>query len=483
MDSANGNYINGRWVSSSDNQTYEQRNPADLTEITGRWPKSTVQDTQQAIQAGERAFGPWSALTVYQRHEYLRKALEVMEKNKTCIAQMITRENGKTVKESQMEIESSRKEMEFLMHEGLRMAGTLMPSRVEGVLAYSIRVPLGVVGIISPWNFPFNVPCRKVIPALMMGNTCILKPANLTPGCGAEFVKLFEQAGLSAGVLNLVTGSGSIIGGELVANPAVKAVSFTGSTEVGRQINQGAAATFTRTQLEMGGKNPMIVLADADLEKAVDDAVLAGFACAGQWCTSTSRIILEKSIADDFLTLLLERTARITVGKGTEEKTQMGPVCGQGQMDSILAAIERGKHEGATLIAGGRRISTEGLQHGCFIEPTLFSDVTPDMYLAQEEIFGPVLSILTVSHWEEALEVANGVKYGLSSSIYTRDLEKAFRFLEQTEAGITHVNMPTAHKEAQLSFGGVKLSGHGIPESGKTGFEFFSEHKVIYIKY
>ncbi len=483
MTASIGNYINCQWVSSSDNQTYEQRNPADLTEVTDRWPKSTVRDTQRAIQAAEKAFAPWSALTVYQRLEYFRKALELMKIKKDAIAQTITSENGKTLRESHTEILSSIKEMEFLMHQGLRIAGTIMPSQAEDVLAYTIRVPLGVVGIIAPWNFPFNVPARKVVPALMMGNTCILKPANLTPGCGAEFVKLFDQVGLPAGVLNMVTGSGSLIGGELVSHPLVKAVSFTGSTEVGRQINQNAAATFTRTQLEMGGKNPMIVLADADLEKAADDAVLAGFACAGQWCTATSRIILEKSIAEEFMILLLERTARITVGKGTDDNVQMGPVCGQVQLNTILSAIEKGKKEGAKLIAGGNAITSDGLEHGCFIEPTIFANVTPDMYIAREEIFGPVVSLLTVADFDQAIQVANAVPYGLSSSLYTRDLEKTFRFLERTEVGLTHVNMPTAHKEPQLSFGGVKLSGHGIPESGQTGFEFFSEHKVAYIKY
>jgi aldehyde dehydrogenase (NAD+) len=252
---------------------------------------------------------------------------------------------------------------------------------------------------------------------------------------------------------------------------------------VGRQINKNAAATFTRTQLEMGGKNPMIVLADADLEKAADDAILAGFACAGQWCTSTSRLIVEKAVVEELTAMLIERAARIDVGPGTDPKIQMGPVCGQGQLDTILSAIEIGKKEGANLVAGGNRITQGHLEKGCFVEPTIFTNVTPEMYIAQEEIFGPVLCVITASDFEDAIHIANNVKYGLSSSIYTRDLEKPFRFLEQTEVGLTHVNMTTAHKEPQLSFGGVKLSGHGVPESGKTGFEFFSEHKVAYINY
>jgi len=351
------------------------------------------------------------------------------------------------------------------------------------VMAYSMRRPLGVVAVISPWNFPFNVPCRKITPALMTGNTCIFKPANLTPGIGAEFVKLFDEAGLPPGVLNFITGSGAVIGDAIVGNPLIKAVTFTGSTEVGRSIHQKAAANFTRTQLEMGGKNPLVVLADADLQAAASSAALAAYACAGQWCTSTSRVVVEEKLHDDFVKLLLEKVKKIKVGKGTDSSTTMGPVCGKSQLEGILGGIEKGKAEGAKLIIGGNQIKTKDLTDGCFIEPTIFTEVTPDMFIAQEEIFGPVLSIIKAKDFEDAVKIANNVKFGLSSSIYTNDLQKALTFVERTDVGLTHVNIPTAVKEAQLSFGGVKLSGCGIPEAGHTGVEFFTEHKVAYIKY
>ena len=409
--------------------------------------------------------------------------MQLMKSRINQIAAVITTENGKILRESKGEIESAIKEMEFQVGEGLRMAGEVMPSAQAGVMAYSMRRPLGVVAVISPWNFPFNVPCRKITPALITGNTCVFKPANLTPGVGAEFVKLFDEAGLPHGVLNFVTGSGAVIGDAIVGNPLVKAVTFTGSTEVGRSIHQKAAANFTRTQLEMGGKNPLVILADADMEAAVNSAALAAYACAGQWCTSTSRVVIEKRVRNDFMTLLMEKVRKIVVGPGTDPNVTMGPVCGKAQVEGIMASIEKGKSEGAKLLIGGNRITKANFAQGCFIEPTIFADVKPDMYIAQEEIFGPVLSIIAVDSFEEAIEVANGVKFGLSSSLYTKDLEKAMMFIEKTDVGLTHVNIPTAVKEPQLTFGGIKLSGCGIPEAGHTGIEFFTEHKVAYIKY
>lgn len=477
------NYINGQWAASSGKQTYEQLNPADLTEVTGIWQKSTVEDIRAAIDAARGVFTSWSALTVYQRAQYLKKALALMNQRVGKIAQVVTSENGKTLKESEGEIASAIKEMDFQISEGLRMSGEVMPTTRDGVLAYSVRRPLGAVAIIAPWNFPFNVPARKVTPALMAGNTCVLKPSVLTPGVSEEFVKLFEESGVPAGVLNFVTGSGAVIGDDLVSNPAIKAISFTGSTEVGMSIHKKAAANLTRTQLEMGGKNPIVVLADVNLEQAVDSTILAAYACAGQWCTSTSRAVVEKPVLKNFLDLLIEKVKKIKVGKGTSPDTAMGPVCGQSQLKNILAGIEKGRAEGAKLLIGGKRITDGDFQKGCFIEPTVFADVTPNMFLAQEEIFGPVLSVVAVDNFEKAVEVANAVKFGLSSSIYTNDLQKALAFVEKTDVGLTHVNLPTALKEPQLSFGGVKLSGCGTPEAGHTGIEFFTEHKVVYIKY
>jgi aldehyde dehydrogenase (NAD+) len=483
MPEVNQNYVGGKWKSSSSGETYEQKNPADLTETTGIWQKSTVEDARAAISAAQGASALWSSMNVYKRAEYLKKALALLNSRTEEIANVLTAENGKTLKESKTEILSAIKEMDFQISEGVRLSGQIMPSEQEGVLAYTIRRPLGVVAIIAPWNFPFNVPCRKVIPALMAGNTCVLKPSNLTPGVGAEFTKLFAQTDLPAGVLNFITGSGAVLGDEFVTNPVVKAISFTGSTAVGTEINKKAATNLARTQLEMGGKNPLVVLSDANLAQAADAASLAAYACAGQWCTSTSRVIVEKKVLKDFLDLLLERIGKFVVGRGTDPRTTMGPVCGQDQLRNILACIERGKTEGAKILTGGNRISRGDLAKGCFIEPTIFINVRTDMFIAQEEIFGPVLSVMAAEDFEQAIEMANAIKFGLSSSIYTNDLQKALTFVEKTDVGMTHVNMHTALKEPPFSFGGVKMSGCGIPEAGHTGIEFFTEHKVVYIKY
>lgn len=478
----NHNFIDGKWIPSLDGETYEQRNPADFKQITGIWQKSGVRDIGLAAEAAQKAFHDWKKLTVYKRAEYLKNALALMRERIDRIARVITCENGKTLAESRTEIHSAIREMAFQVSEGLYRLGEVLPSAQEGVLAYSIRRPLGVAGVIAPWNFPFNVPVRKCVPALIAGNTCVLKPAFLTPGTGAEFMKLFEDAGLPAGVLNFVTGNGSVAGEALVKSPKVKAISFTGSTEVGIGIQKTAAGNLTRTQLEMGGKNALIVLKDADLKKAAGEASRAAFACSGQWCTSTSRVIVEQPVSDEFLALLIDNAGKIVVGDGSEPGTQMGPVCGETQLHNILAAIERGRSEGAKILLGGNQLKEGQYKKGFYIEPTIFTGVTPDMYIAREEIFGPVLSVITADDFEQALDVANDVKYGLSSSIFTNDLQKAHAFIDRTEVGLTHVNLSTAYKEPQLSFGGVKLSGFGVPEAGHTGIEFFTDHQVVYIR-
>ena len=476
-------YINGQWEDMADHPTFEQRCPANLDEVTGLWPASTRGDAQRAIEAAQEAFGPWSRWTVQRRAAILKVAHEAMKRRRDEFAEILTRENGKTLTESRTEIDSAILEMEFQIHEGVRVYGQTAPSSMDGVFAYSTRQPLGVVAIISPWNFPFNVPGRKITPALMAGNTCVFKPASLTPQTGLKFVELFVEAGLPAGVLNFITGSGGTLGHELVTHSLVKAISFTGSTQVGRQIHQQAARNMTRTQLEMGGKNASVVLEDADLDQAAEAVAKAAFACAGQWCTSTSRAIVIHGVAAEFRERVLELTRQIKVGNGMDPAVAMGPVCGTQQLESILDYLKMGKEEGATPLCGGGRMTGGEHKIGCFVEPTLFADVQPEMRIAQEEIFGPVLSIMEVADFEQALQVANQVDFGLSSSIFTSDLQKAFTFLEETEVGLAHVNLMTAVKEPHLSFGGVKASGFGLPEAGHTGIEFFSEHKVAYVKY
>ena len=476
------NYIDGNWVGAGDGSTFEQRNPANLDEVTGVWPKGTREDAIQAIEAAHEAFGDWAGIGVYKRAEYLTRAVEVLKSKTHEIAATLTRENGKTLAESQTEVSSAIREMEFQIAQGVSMCGEVAPSATDGVFAYSVRRPLGVASIISPWNFPFNVPGRKCTPALISGNTIVFKPATLTPGAGRAFVDIFVEAGLPSGVLNFVCGGGSTVGDEMITNPLVESVSFTGSTGVGKGIQQSVASTLIRTQLEMGGKNPAVILEDADLDKAADAVAIAAYACAGQWCTSTSRAIVVKEVAEAFTGKLLARVKAMRVGEGTGD-VDMGPVCGSDQLETIMGYIEIGQGEGAQLAAGGNRLTEDGMGQGCFVEPTVFTAVQPGMRIAQEEIFGPVLSVMEAGDFAEALEMANAVEFGLSSSIFTKDISRAFQFLDQTEVGLTHVNMMTAYREPQLSFGGVKNSGHGIPESGKTGIEFFTEHKVAFINY
>lgn len=477
------NFIDGQWVGSSNGKTFEQRNPANLDEITGIWPSSTREDTLKALQAAQKAFPSWKNLTVYQRAEYLKKALAAMSRRQDEFADVLTRENGKTLQESKSEINSAIREMEYQINEGVRLGGETLPSSNDRIFSYSMRQPLGVVSVICPWNFPFNVPGRKVTPALITGNTCVMKPASLTPQTGLKFMELFVEAGLPAGVLNFITGGGTSVGNEMISNPIVKAISFTGSTTVGTRIHETAAKNLTRTQLEMGGKNPVVVLDDCNFEEAVSATVTAAYACAGQWCTSTSRVIVQKNIAEKFREAVVAAAKKYVVGNGLDSSTTMGPVCGMDQVNSIMNYIEIGKKEGARLIFGGNRLKNNGLNKGCFIEPTIFSDVNQEMIIAREEIFGPVLSIIEADSLEDAIETANNIEFGLASSVFTKDLEKAFRFINQTDVGLTHVNLMTAYKEPQLSFGGIKYSGVGIPEAGKTGVEFFTEHKVVYIKY
>ena len=476
------NYINGKWEAPSGNQYFEQRNPARLQEVTGRFPLSEESDTQRAIQAAESAFPSWKTLSVHKRAEYLKKALQLMRERKQEIARVLTLENGKTLAESLVEVDAAYREMDWQIGEGLRMFGQTVPSEQENMFAMVVREPLGVASIISPWNFPFNVPGRKSTPALISGNTCVFKPASLTPQTGYMFTKLIVDAGIPEGVFNMVTGSGGKVGEILIGDRRVRAVSFTGSTEVGLHVNRKASENGIRTQLELGGKNPVVVLRDADLDLAVKATLRAAFACAGQWCTSTSRAIVVRPVAEEFTRRVVDGARKLVVGDGMKQETDMGPVCGNGQLESIMKFIRIGKEEGAELLTGGSQITGKGFDDGCFIEPTVFGSVDSSMTIAQEEIFGPVLSIFTVEDFGEALEVANDTRFGLCSSIFTTSLKEAMKFIEGTQVGLTHVNAITAYKEPQLPFGGIKESGIGIPEAGSTGLEFFTNRKSVYIK-
>jgi aldehyde dehydrogenase (NAD+) len=477
------NFIGGKWVPAASGRTFEQRNPAFLHDVTGTFADSTAVDVGAAIVAAQDAFPAWRALSPLQRKALLDRALRAMIGRRDEIAAAITSENGKALREARGEVDSAIKEMDYQIAEGVRLCGQTVPVEVDGTLAYSTREPLGPVALVTPWNFPFNVPCRKATPALMGGNTVVLKPASLTPRTGLLFTELLATSGLPAGVVNCVTGGGGAVGAALVGDPRIKAISFTGSTPVGRSIQLAAARNLTPTQLEMGGKNPAIVLPDADLDLAVTEIMKGAFACSGQWCTSTSRVIVLEETAAELTRRLVAAAEAIAVRDGANEDCGMGPVCGSKQKADILEHIAKGRSEGARLLTGGLALAGEDYDHGCFIAPTVFDRVTPDMLLAREEIFGPVLVIMTVRSFEEAVEVANGVAYGLSSSIFTNDLKRALTYMERAEVGLAHVNLMTALKEPQLAFGGVKESGAGLPEAGSAGIEFFTHHKVCYVKY
>jgi aldehyde dehydrogenase (NAD+) len=477
------NFIDGRWRGAASGATFEQRNPANIAEVTGTFADSSPADVDAAIAAAQAAFPAWRALSPLARKTYLDESLRAMKARRDEIAAVIMRENGKALREAKAEVDSAIKELDYQIAEGVRLCGQTVPVEVGGTLAYSTREALGPVAIVTPWNFPFNVPCRKCAPALMAGNTVVLKPASLTPRAGLLFTELLADSGLPPGVVNCVTGGGGSVGAALVGDSRIKAISFTGSTPVGKSIQLAAARNLTATQLELGGKNPAIVLPDADLDVAVTEIVKGAFACSGQWCTSTSRVIVLEDIAAEVTERLLDAVRAIAVGDGAAPGCGMGPVCGVKQKTDILSYIDKGRAEGARLLIGGAALEGEGYGDGCFIAPTVFDGVTPDMVIAREEIFGPVLVIMTVQSFEEAVEVANGVAYGLSSSIFTNDLKRALTYMERAEVGLAHVNLMSALKEPQLPFGGIKESGAGLPEAGSSGIEFFTHHKVCYVKY
>ena len=477
------NHIWGSWIPATSGELLDQRDPADLRSITCRFQRSSRTDAVSAIEAAAAAFPSWSALPCARRGDILLRAVELMRERRELIAGTIVAENGKTMREAQGEVEAAIREMAWQVAEGLRLPGEMTPSAHPGVLAYAVRRPLGVVSVICPWNFPFNVPARKCTPALMAGNTVVFKPASLTPSSGAWFVRILQEAGLPPGVLNLITGDGGTVGDELVRHPLIRAVSFTGSTPVGLGIQRAAAGGLVKTQLEMGGKNAIIVLDDAQLDLAAEATVLGAFACAGQWCTSTSRAIVQRGVLEAFTQRVLALASRLTLGRGSDPRTGMGPVCGRAQLEGITAAMLSARQEGARLRLGGRQLLDGEMSQGCFIEPTVFSDVTPGMRVASEEIFGPVLAVLAVDDFEQAVTVSNQVPFGLCSSIYTASLSQAMRFIERSEVGMAHVNLPTSMKEPQMPFGGIKHSGFGTPEAGRSGIEFFTRHQVAYIRH
>lgn len=477
-----GNFINGRWVESRSTKAAERRNPANLDELIGLAPLSTRDEAREAIHAARAAFPAWRDTPAPVRGRILARAASLMEQQKDELARLLTREEGKTLKDALGEVQKTVNILEFMAGEARRIGGETLPSELPKNFAYTIKQPLGVVAVITPWNFPVSIPGWKIAPALVAGNTVIFKPASLTPFTGAKVVQIFEQAGVPAGVLNMVVGSGSQVGDELIQNPDVRAVSFTGSNEVGSELYAQGARQMKKCQCEMGGKNPIVILADADLPLAVESTVFGAFASTGQRCTATSRVVVEEQVADRFVELLVERTRKLKVGNGLDPGVDMGPAVDESQLKTNLHYIELGKQT-ATLRLGGERLSGPAYDRGYFVSPTIFDHVAAGSAIAQEEIFGPVLSVIRVKDFEEALEVANSVRYGLSSSLYTNDAAKIFEFIDKIETGITHVNSPTVGGEAQLPFGGMKATGVGLREMGRVAIDFYTELKTVYIDY
>lgn len=477
------NFIGGQWLPSSSDRLVDNLNPADTRQVLGVVPQSTRQETRETIAAAAAALPVWRATPAPVRGQIIARAALLLQERKEEMSRWLTLEEGKTLSESRGEVLKSINILEFISGEGRRLAGETLPSELPNNFCYTVRQPLGVVAVITPWNFPVAIPCWKIAPALVSGNTVVFKPATLTPKTASEVVRIFQDAGLPPGVLNLVLGSGGTVGDELIVNDTVRAVSFTGSNEVGSQLSAQGARRQIKVQCEMGGKNPLVVLEDADLDLAAASTIQGAFGSTGQRCTATSRAIVVDSVADAFVEKLLKLLHGTQVGDGLRDGVQMGPSVDKNQMQTVLEYIEIGKKEGAKLLAGGRRLQDGDLSHGYFVEPTLFDRVTSNMRIAQEEIFGPVLSVLRVGSFEDALRVANDVKFGLSSSIYTSDVNRVFRFIDHIETGITHINSATTGGEAQLPFGGIKATGVGLREQGRAAIDFYTEIKTVYIDY
>lgn len=477
------NFINGQWVESESSRTVENINPANTDDVLGTIRQATRDEARSAVESASQAFRGWRMTPAPARGRIVARAARLMEEHKEELAQLLTREEGKTISESRGELQRSINVAEFCAGESRRLNGETIQSELPSNFAYTIKQPLGVVACVTPWNFPVAIPVWKIAPALVAGNTVVFKPATLTPATAVRIVEIFEEAGIPKGVLNLILGSGSDAGDEIIGHPAVKAVSFTGSNEVGIRLYEQVSRRGAKVQCEMGGKNPVIVLEDADLELAVESTAQGAFGSSGQRCTATSRVVVVNDIADRFVGALVKRADSMRIGAGSDPDTEMGPSVDEGQYKTVLSYIDIGREDGAELKCGGQRAEGDGLDKGYFVRPTVFDHVTPDMRIAREEVFGPVLSVLRVRDFDEALAVANDSEYGLSSSIFTSDATRIFRFVDEIETGMTHINSPTTGGEAHIPFGGIKGTGIGDREQGSTALDFYTDLKVVYVDY
>jgi aldehyde dehydrogenase (NAD+) len=476
------NLIDGHRVPARDGRIIEDRNPADWREMVACVPRSGPKDVHAAVEAARRALPAWSATPAPKRAHVLLRSAVLLEERKDVLAKFMTREMGKPLKETRGDVQEAIDTAYFFAGEGRRLYGQTMPSELPDKLCLTFRRPVGVCGLITPWNFPIAVPSWKVYPALIAGNTLVLKPAEDTPVSALYFAEILSEAGLPDGVLNVVTGFGAEAGDALVRHKDVALLSFTGSAEIGARVASICGASLRRVALELGGKNAQIVLEDADIDLAVEGALWGAFATAGQRCTATSRLVIHEKIYKKFLDALVARAKKIKLGNASvDPSVEVGPVINATQLKRIDGYVRGAVRQGARLVLGGRIARRADLRHGSFYEPTIFSGVSPGMTIAREEVFGPVTCVLRVKSYEEAVRVVNDTEYGLSSSIYTHDVNRAARAISDIQSGITYVNSPTIGAEAHLPFGGVKKTGNGFREAGPTALDVFTEWKTVYL--
>lgn len=477
------NFINGEWKDAKSGQTFENRNPANWEEVIGTFPKSAEEDVNEAVAAAKAAWEGWRLTPAPKRGDILKKVGDLMVERKEELAREMTREMGKVLAETRGDVQEGIDTAYYAASECRRLFSHTAPSELPNKFAMAIRTPIGVAGVVTPWNFPMAIPTWKIFPALACGNCVVFKPASDTPKTATSLVQILHDAGVPKGVVNIVHGGGGAVGMKIVEHPDVALISFTGSSGVGKTIAQSCGKTLKRVSLELGGKNAQIVMNDANLDLALDGVLWGAFGTTGQRCTATSRLILQEGIHDKFVDMLVKRTEKLRLGNGLEKGVDVGPCVNEGQLNTDHEYVEIGKSEGAKLMCGGERAMEGDLKKGWFYKPTIFTHVKPGMRIEQEEIFGPVLSVIKVKDLDEAIDVLNGTVYGLSSSLYTRNVNDSFRAIRDIKAGITYINAPTIGAEAHLPFGGVKETGNGHREGGWAVYDFFSELKTVYIDY
>ncbi|MBY0493228.1 MAG: aldehyde dehydrogenase family protein [Cyanobacteria bacterium] len=476
-----GSYINGKWYQPASKKISKNINPADTSDVIAEYPLATAADVRTAIDAAVKAWPAWKKTPGPERGRVLWRAADIARRRVDEIAQTLTREEGKILKEAKGEVLKGISLLEYYAGEGFRMHGKTLPSESRDTFTYTIRQPLGVVGLIAPWNFPWAIPVWKSAPALVAGNSVVFKPAELTPATSVLLAEIYEEAGLPAGVFNMLVGSGSEVGEAMVHAPELRAISFTGSNKIGGELYVKAAKRGAKVTCEMGGKNAVIVMPDADLDKAAIAIHGGAFGSTGQRCTATSRVIAHPDVKKALLDRLVAAAEKIKLGPGLDTASDMGPSVDEKQWKTVMDYIKVGQGEGARMLTGGSR--PESLSNGFFVQPTIFDGVSPSMRIFTEEIFGPVLSVATASSLDEALKFANSVEYGLTTSIFTSDITSVMKFIEDVETGMVHVNEPTVGGEAQLPFGGTKSTGVGEREMAEEGLNFFTEIKTVFINY